>query len=81
MTDLEIMLLLIIQQIREVTDMQTLQVHFTYSQDGMRVEDFCVVESKTKRLSTANAGTTIWRLAKQLGLAPNKIELTHYYIM
>ena len=61
--------------------MKTLQVHFTYSLDGMRVEDFCVVESKTKRLSTANAVTTVWRLAKQLGLAPNKIELTHYYIM
>ena len=61
--------------------MKTLQVHFTYTADQMRVEDFCVVESPTRRLSRANAITTTWRLAKQLGLAPQQIELTHYYIV
>jgi|TARA_R110002124_G_scaffold259969_1_gene425858 hypothetical protein len=56
--------------------MQTLQVHFKYK----NVEDFCVVQSKTKRFAMGKQMETVYALSKQLNLKMEEIELTHYYV-
>ncbi len=60
--------------------MKQLQVHFTYNVNGMEVQDFCVVHSKTKRLSCATQLMTAFNLAKQLNVSAKDITLTHYYV-
>ena len=56
--------------------MQTLQVHFKYK----NVEDFCVVQSKTKRFAMGKQMETVYKLSKQLNLTMQEIALTHYYV-
>ena len=55
--------------------MKTLQVHFTYN----NVQDFCVVNSKTKRFAMGKQMETVYKLSKQLNLKMKDITLTHYY--
>ena len=57
-----------------------LQVHFTYNVNGAEVQDFCVVQSKTKRLSCATQLMTAFNLSKQLNVSAKDITLTHYYV-
>lgn len=56
--------------------MKNLQVHFKYK----NVEDFCVVQSKTKRFAMGQQFMTKHKLSKQLNLKMEEIELTHYYV-
>ena len=60
--------------------MKQLQVHFTYNVNGAEVQDFCVVQSKTKRLSCATQLQTAFNLSKQLNVSAKDITLTHYYV-
>ena len=48
--------------------MKQLQVHFTYNINGNEVQDFCVVQSKTKRFAMGQQMLTQYKLAKQLNL-------------
>jgi hypothetical protein len=57
-------------------NMKSLQVHFKYN----NVEDFCVVQSKTKRFAMGKQMETVYKLSKQLNLKMNEITLTHYYV-
>jgi len=56
--------------------LKNLQVHFKYN----NVEDFCVVQSKTKRFAMGQQFMTKYKLSKQLNLKMEEIELTHYYV-
>ena len=60
--------------------MKQLQVHFTYNVNGAEVQDFCVVQSKTRRLSCATQLMTAFNLSKQLNVSAKDITLTHYYV-
>ena len=60
--------------------MRNLQVHFTYNVNGAEVQDFCVVQSKTKRFAMGQQMLTQFKLAKQLDLKAEDITLTHYYV-
>ena len=60
--------------------MRNLQVHFTYNVNGTEVQDLCVVQSKTKRFAMGLQMLTQFKLAKQLNLNAEDINLTHYYV-
>ena len=60
--------------------MRNLQVHFTYNVNGAEVQDFCVVQSKTKRFAMGQQMLTQFKIAKQLNLKAEDITLTHYYV-
>ena len=60
--------------------MKQLQVHFKYNINGNEVQDFCVVQSKTKRFAMGQQMLTQFKLAKQLDLKAEDITLTHYYV-
>ena len=56
--------------------MKTLQVHFTYN----NVQDFCVVNSKTKRFAMGKQMETVYKLSKQLNLKMKDITLSLIHI-
>ena len=58
--------------------MKQLQVHFKYNINGNEVQDFCVVQSKTKRFAMGQQMLTQYKLAKQLNLQEKDVTLTHY---
>ena len=61
--------------------MQTLQVHFTYKANNCKVEDFCVVQSKTKRLTQLAQFETMHKIAAALNLKHfYDVTLTHYNV-
>ena len=60
--------------------MRKLQVHFTYNVNGAEVQDFCVVQSKTKRFAMGQQMLTQFKLAKQLNLKAEDVMLTHYFV-
>jgi hypothetical protein len=60
--------------------MRNLQVHFTYNVNGAEVQDFCVVQSKTKRFAMGQQMLTQFKLAKQLNLKAEDVTLTHYFV-
>ncbi len=60
--------------------MRKLQVHFTYNVNGAEVQDFCVVQSKTKRFAMGQQMLTQFKLAKQLNLKAEDVTLTHYFV-
>ena len=60
--------------------MTQLQVHFKYNINGNEVQDFCVVQSKTKRVAMGQQMLTQFKLAKQLNLQEKDITLTHYFV-
>ena len=60
--------------------MRNLQVHFTYNVNGAEVQDFCVVQSKTKRFAMGQQMLTQFKIAKQLNLKAEDITLTHIVV-
>ncbi len=60
--------------------MKQLQVHFKYNINGNEVQDFCVVQSKTKRFAMGQQMLTQYKLAKQLNLQEKDVTLTHYFV-
>ena len=60
--------------------MKQLQVHFKYNINGNEVQDFCVVQSKTKRFAMGQQMLTQFKLAKQLNLKAEDVTLTHYFV-
>ena len=60
--------------------MNQLQVHFKYNINGYEVQDFCVVQSKTKRFAMGQQMLTQFKLAKQLNLQEKDVTLTHYFV-
>ena len=61
--------------------MQALQVHFTYKANNCKVADFCVVQSKTKRLTQLAQFETMHKIAAALNLKHfYDVTLTHYNV-
>ena len=60
--------------------MKQLQVHFTYNINGNEVQDFYVVQSKTKRYTCGQQLMDSYKIAKQLNLKHADVKLTHYFV-
>ena len=61
--------------------MKTLQVHFTYKTKNATVQDLCIVQSKTKRLTQLAQFETMHKIAAALNLKHfYDVTLTHYNV-
>ena len=61
--------------------MKNLQVHYTYKTKNATVQDLCIVQSKTKRLTQLAQFETMHKIAAALNLKHfYDVTLTHYNV-